>query len=142
MENLLKHKKEFYQKNKEKIRIKNYKYKVQRLKTDINFRISERLRNRLSLALKSNQKSGSAVRDLGCTIPELKIHLENQFQKGMTWDNWSFCGWHIDHKVPLSLFDLEDREQFLKANHYTNLQPLWAVDNLKKHNSIINKIKT
>lgn len=81
-------------------------------------------------------KSGSPVRDLGCSLEELKTHLEQQFQLGMTWENWSRTGWHIDHIQPLSSFDLTDREQFLKAAHYTNLQPLWAKDNLVKHNKI------
>lgn len=63
---------------------------------------------------------------------ELKQHLEKLFQPGMTWENWSRDGWHIDHIVPLSSFDLTDREQFLKACHFSNLQPLWAKENLSK----------
>jgi len=84
--------------------------------------------------LKNNQKSGSAVVDLGCTIEELRIYLESKFQVGMTWDNYG--EWHIDHIIPLSKFNLEDREEFLKACNYENLQPLWAEANLKKSNKL------
>ena len=94
--------------------------------------MTQTLRIRINKAIHNNQKVGSAVEDLGCSIEELKIHLENQFEEGMTWDNWKPDGWHIDHKKPLSLFDLTDREQFLEACHYTNLQPLWWEENLKK----------
>jgi len=90
------------------------------------------LRSRLYKALQGNFKNGSAVTDLGCSIDELKMHLESKFQYGMNWDNWSFEGWHIDHIVPLASFDLTDRKQLLLACHYTNLQPLWAIDNLSK----------
>ena len=65
-------------------------------------------------------------------MEELKIYLESKFLPGMTWDNWSKDGWHIDHVVPLASFDLTNKEQFDKACHYTNLQPLWAKDNLSK----------
>jgi hypothetical protein len=103
-----------------------------RMVSDVNFKLAERLRIRIWDAVKGDQKSGSAVSDLGCTIPELKAHLESKFQPGMTWDNWGKTGWHIDHIKPLSKFDLADRQQFLQACHYTNLQPLWAEENLMK----------
>lgn len=105
-------------------------YAKQRIKVDISFKLSKYLRSRLYNALKNNQKKGSAVKDLGCSIKEFKIYLENHFQVEMSWDNYG--EWHIDHIMPLASFDLTDREQLLKACHYTNLQPLWAEDNLKK----------
>jgi hypothetical protein len=114
---------------------RNYtkKYNKTRRFVDVEFKLRMGLRNRLNRAIKQKYKKGSAIQDLGCTIKELKIHLESQFQEGMTWDNWSVHGWHIDHIKPLSSFDLTNREEFLQACHYTNLQPLWAKDNLKKH---------
>ena len=114
--------------NRDKIKA----YNNTRTKTNIQFKLSKALRNRLRHALQGNFKNGSAVRDLGCSIDELKMHLESKFQYGMNWDNWSFEGWHIDHIVPLASFDLTDRKQLLLACHYTNLQPLWAIDNLSK----------
>ena len=87
----------------------------------------------MNQAIKNKNKSGSAVRDLGCTIDEFKVYIEKHFDKGMSWSNWSTKGWHIDHKKPISSFDLTDRDQIIKAVHYTNLQPLWAKDNHKKH---------
>jgi Uri superfamily endonuclease len=100
---------------------------------DISFKLAKLLRARINRAIFKNiGDSNSAVRDLGCTISELKQHLESKFEPGMTWDNWGKYGWHIDHIRPLSKFDLADRVQFLKACHYANLQPLWAIDNLRK----------
>ena len=130
-------KKEYRLNNKEHLATKRNVYVKNRIKTDIQFRLSYLLRSRLCKAVKSNQKSGSAIQDLGCTIPELKSHLEGQFQDGMTWKNHSRVGWHIDHKIPLDFYDLTNREQFLLAVHYTNLQPMWAIENLKKGNKII-----
>ena len=98
--------------------------------TDNRFKISVLLRGRFRKALKRRQVNGSAIRDLGCSIAELEIYLQTKFQNGMTWGNHG--KWHIDHKVPLYSFDLTDRGQLLRALHYTNLQPLWATDNLKK----------
>ena len=121
---------EWYSKNKEKRK----SYHRNKYSNDINFQLSDVLRSRLRKALKNNAKSGSAVRDLGCSISELKKYLESQFQEGMSWDNYGRDGWHIDHIEPLAAFDLEDKEELKKACHYTNLQPLWAEDNLKKSN--------
>lgn|ERR1035437_297369 len=105
--------------------------------TDVQYKLRRRLRGRLRDAVRNIQKAGSAVKDLGCSIQELKEHLEKQFQPGMAWDNWTTDGWHIDHKKALANFDLTDRQQFLEANHYTNLQPLWAKENLSKAAKII-----
>jgi gluconate kinase len=103
-----------------------------RYNSDIKFKLSIALRTRLNAALKNDQKTGSAIKDLGCSVEDLKAYLESKFQPGMSWDNWSRDGWHIDHVVPLASFDLSNREQLLKACHYTNLQPLWANDNFSK----------
>jgi len=106
------------------------KYENNLYKTDIQFKLAKIQRNRLHWALKDDYKSGSAVQDLGCSIEKLKLHLEKQFQPGMAWENQG--QWHIDHIIPLSKFDLTDRGQLLKACHFTNLQPLWAKNNLSK----------
>ena len=92
------------------------------------------LRKRLNRAIEGIGKVGSAVALLGCSIEDAVKHLESQFQPGMTWANHNKTGWHIDHIVPMSAFDLTDPEQVARACHYTNLRPLWAFDNLSKGN--------
>jgi len=115
-----------------------------RYDSDINFKMVKLLRGRLNNAVLNNQKGGSAVRDLGCSIPELRTHLESQFRphcdtgKMFTWEDWGngYGKWNIDHIVPLSSFDLRDYEQVKKACHYTNLRPLeWRL-NLEKSDKI------
>ena len=108
-------------------------YEVNRRKSDTTVALIKHLRDRLRNALDGNFKRGSAVGDLGCSIKQFKKHIELQFQEGMTWDNHGKYGWHLDHKIPLSKFDLTDRQQLLIALNYTNYQPLWAKDNLSKH---------
>lgn len=107
-------------------------YKKRMLRENPQFKLQELLRSRLKKALKNEPKRGSAIKDLGCSIEELKTYLESKFQLGMSWDNYGFYGWHIDHVRPLTSFDLTDTEEIKKACHYTNLQPLWAKDNLSK----------
>jgi hypothetical protein len=99
--------------------------------SDPQFCLAQILRSRLRSAL-SSKTDGSFVRDLGCSIPKFMVYIEKLFWPGMTWGNRGRKGWHLDHKIPLSSFDLTDRRQFLKACHYTNCQPLWGIHNLQK----------
>lgn len=131
-ERVLSKNKEWKIKNKDRYRIKERESERIRYRTDIAFRIRKCIRHRVWEALNGKYKSGSAIKDMGCTVHELTLHLESKFKKNMTWSNYG--QWHIDHIVPLSKFDLTNREEFLKACHYTNLQPLWAIDNIKKGN--------
>lgn len=97
--------------------------------------ISERLRSRVRKALKdggdkSAEKAASTMQLIGCSVEELIGHLESQFEKGMSWGNYG--DWHIDHIRPCISFNLKDPDQQKICFHYTNLQPLWAQENLKK----------
>jgi hypothetical protein len=112
---------------------KQYREKYE---NDINFKLSVVLRSRLRMAIYCDRKGGSAVSDLGYSIEFFKSYLESKFLHLMTWENWNTHGWHIDHIIPISSFDLSDREQVLKACHYTNMQPLWSTDNLMKGDKI------
>lgn len=104
---------------------------------DINYRLIGNLRKRLNHALNKNQKTGSAINELGCSIEELKVHLESQFEPWMNWSNYGRYNstkktWNIDHVKPLIMFDLTKPDQLSLASHYTNLQPMLAKDNFSK----------
>lgn len=102
-----------------------------RYKNDINFRLANALRSRVRGAFKSGgEKAEKTMELLGCSVQHVKDHLESQFTEGMTWENQG--EWHIDHIRPCASFDLEDPEEQKKCFHWTNLQPLWALDNLRK----------
>lgn len=124
--------KQYYEKNKDSVRKQKARYDKNRRATDPSYKLSKNLRTRLYHAIRGNIKAGSAVKDMGCTAQELKQYLESKFQPGMTWDNYGKNGWHVDHIIPLKSFDLTQKEEFLKACRYTNLQPLWAKEHLEK----------
>lgn len=121
---------EYYEKNKKQVNAKRAEYEKKRKQTDINFFLRKKLRTRLKSAIRDDVKTGSAIGDLGCSIDEFKVYLKSKFYNNMSWENKD--QWHIDHIVPLASFDLTDPEQLKKACHYTNLQPLWKEDHLKK----------
>ena len=118
--------------NRKKIQAGNTKYEKNRKLTDPEFKLLLTLRSRLKSALKrKNVKKGSSTLELtGCELPFLKEYLEDQFTEGMTWENHGL--WHVDHIQPCCSFDLQNLEEQQTCFHYTNLQPLWAKDNLSK----------
>lgn len=72
---------------------------------------------------------------IGCSVAQLAEHLELQFKKGMSWDNYG-SHWHVDHIIPVSKFDHTDEDQVFACWHWTNLQPLEAAENMSKGNRI------
>jgi predicted Zn-ribbon and HTH transcriptional regulator len=102
-------------------------------KNPIFKKMTKLLRRRLHHLLKSNATTGIAVEQIGCTGLELRSYLESKFQPGMNWGNYGRKdGWHMDHILPFAGFDLNNSEEVKLVCHYTNLQPLWAHDNLVK----------
>jgi hypothetical protein len=126
--------KEYYNKNKKHLNKMSYERHKKKCQEDPSYKLSTRLRGRIKNALLTNNyaKQDKTYNLIGCTPKFLKTYLESLFQSGMTWDNYGRNGWHIDHIIPCSKFDLNKKEEQKKCFHYTNLQPLWAIDNLKK----------
>ena len=109
-------------------------YYHRRIKKDPEFKLAIDMRNRLRsfLRTKGINKNNKTMELVGCSKKFLKEHLEKQFKPGMNWSNHSLRGWHVDHIRPLSKFNCTDPKELKKACHYSNLQPLWADENLKK----------
>lgn len=131
------------EKNKEKVqandrakwpgrRDKAMETKRDRYANDPIYAMKTNARSRIGRAFKAMgfSKLSSASRLLGCSWIELKTHIERQFLKGMTWQNRG-SEWHLDHIVPLALAKTE--EEIKSLCHFTNLRPLWAIENLKKN---------
>ena len=123
---------EYYQNNREECIRRVVDRKRERLKEDPLFRLECNLRSRVKNAVKSNagEKAFSTIELIGCSVQHLRDHLESQFIDGMSWDNYG--EWHVDHIRPCSSFNLGDPEEQKKCFHWTNLQPLWALDNIRK----------
>jgi hypothetical protein len=140
-------KREWYLANKEsenkkstiwmKNNIKKVSAKItQKRNTDPIYKLKSNMRSRLKLALR-RQRAGKTVSTssgIGCDWDYLLKYIESKFQPGMTWENWGRYGWHMDHIRPIDSFDLSDPLQVEACFHYTNLQPLWAKENLSKSN--------
>lgn len=131
-------KKEYSQKRQEKIRDYQRIYQTEYSKKQRKNNPQLRLNNSISAGISQsiNNKSGRHWENLvGYTIKQLKQRLKANFKKGMTWDNYG--EWHIDHKKPKSLFNYtnSDKQAFKDCWALANLQPLWAEENIRKHNS-------
>ena len=135
----------YYIKNKENIKERNKQYvldnrkkindhRKNRILNDPLFKLSCDIRSLINISVKKQgyTKKSKTYNILGCSLKEFKQHLESQFTEGMTWDNQG--KWHMDHIYPVSL--AKDEQHLIKLNHYTNFQPLWAIDNFKKLNKI------
>jgi hypothetical protein len=112
-------------------------YQKKRRECNFLFKLTCSLRSRIyGFLIKNNiNKKNKTFNIIGCSPQFLKEYLEKKFTDDMTWDNYGFYGWHIDHIIPLSSSKTE--EEVYKLCHYTNLQPLWAIDNLKKGSKLI-----
>ena len=120
--------------NKERRNARRRVWHNERYHDDINFRILCGLRTRLRDALNGKAKSARTMVLIGCSIEEVRAHIERQWKPGMTWDNWGKGNgfWNIDHIRPCASFDLRDQAQQRLCFHWSNLQPLWEEANLIK----------
>ena len=107
-------------------------YQKNRRKSDPIYKMIVNLRGRISFYCKviKLKKTTRTKEMLGLNLADFKSYMESKFREGMTWENYG--QWHVDHIKPLSLATTE--QEIIELNHYTNLQPLWAVENLKKSN--------
>jgi hypothetical protein len=118
------------QKTKERNTLSTKKYRNKRMATDPKFRFFAALRTRCCQIVRDlslHKKPTTTQKWIGCTSEELMSYIESLFVEGMAWENYG--EWHVDHIRPVCSFSQEEWEQI---NHYTNLRPLWAEDNLAK----------
>ena len=125
-EEKLKYNRFYYHKNKKRL----IKYVIDKRKSNPDLKLIKNLRTRIRNAIKYNLKSAKTKELLGCTLDEFKLHLSSKFKSGMTFENYG--EWHIDHIIPVKIFNLSDPTEQKQCFHYTNMQPLWAIDNYTK----------
>jgi len=110
------------------------KYMTKKRKENPIYKLKYNIRCRISVILKKNdiKKPEKTIELVGCDFFVLKKHLENKFENGMNWENYG--EWHVDHIIPISL--AKNEEDIKRLSHYTNLQPLWGIDNIKKRDKV------
>jgi hypothetical protein len=128
---------EWRRNNVERKRESEREYYKKNYRSNVIYKLSKNVRTRICefIKVKKINKNNTTFNLVGCSSEELKLHLERQFTIGMSWDNHGVFGWHIDHIIPLNSADIED--ELFKLCHYTNLQPLWAPENLSKGDKIL-----
>ena len=110
------------------------KRKLDLLNRKPGIRVTENLRRRMRAVLEGTNKSDSTLNLIGCSPEELKEYIESLWTEGMSWENYG--DWHIDHKKPCASFDLLKEAEQRECFHYTNLQPMWAEENLRKGSKV------
>lgn len=128
----------YKKKNKEKVNAYNSSYIKSRKKKDSLFKLTISIRSLISVYVNKHYRKNKKTEDiLGCSMEEFYNYIESKFQEGMSWNNYG--EWHLDHIKPISLAKTE--EEVYELNRYTNFQPLWAVDNIKKSNKYDEEIE-
>ncbi len=124
-------KRKSYLKHREKILAVNKAW-AKRQRNKISYRLLRACRTRMWCALRGiGAKADSTLQLIGCSVQDLRTHLQEQFLPGMTWDNYGV--WEIDHKVPCASFNFAIEDEQRRCFHFSNLQPLWGIDNRIKH---------
>jgi transcription elongation factor Elf1 len=114
-----------------------YKKDSAKRRSTLKGKLNNTMSRSISMSLKKGIKAHRSWESLaGYTIDQLRVHLEKKFKSGMSWDNYG--QWHIDHKIPLSVFNFETPEDidFKKCWALSNLQPMWAKENIAKKNRL------
>ena len=125
---------EYRKRNAKKIDSRVYKWRTKRMERDPLFKFKERLKSRMYSAFRAlgEKKPIRSMLMLGASMEQIRKHIESQFTDGMAWENYG--KWHADHVIPLS--SAQTKEEMVRLCHYMNLQPLWAIDNLRKGKKI------
>lgn len=124
-----------------RLHVREYKrtYDLRTRRDDYRVKLISLVRSRVATALKVVRNSGRVPasrgtwRLVGCTLADLVVHLESQFEQGMSWANFGRGGWHVDHIYPVGKADLTDNAQLQAAFNWQNCRPAWESDNLRKH---------
>jgi hypothetical protein len=129
-EKIVKRAVDWYNNNKDRAHERINLYLRKKRNSDKIFRLTDNIRSLIGGSFKNNgfKKDSKTIQILGCTIAEFKSHIESQFKDGMSWENRHL--WHIDHIMPVSMAKTHD--EVVRLNHYKNLRPLWAHENLSK----------
>jgi len=140
-EKIRKYQKEYRKNNKEKIRKAHNKWESYKMEKDPIFRLNKNIHRGINLSLKNKKRGKPWEKLVGYTITDLLLHLESQFQEGMTWENYGIGEgkWNIDHCIPISVFNITSVKckGFKACWALNNLRPMWAVENIKKNNKIL-----
>ena len=117
---------------------KNYRLKInEKDRLNPNAKVRRNIGRRLRYLMANPVGVSSKIETvLGCSANDLKAYLESKFKPGMCWANYKHSGWHIDHIIPCRAFDLTKESEIMKCFHYSNLQPLWAAENIAKSDKL------